>query len=84
MANNEFTVIEVVQSQQEEEEVPAGLYAIAPWWQWMFTKTHFYMIAQARVPRTLTPREEAILANAGNAPSVESISYSTNTLDNAS
>jgi hypothetical protein len=79
MAKNEFTVIEVVQSQQDEDEVPNELYAIAPWWQWMFFKTHFYMIAQARVLRRLTSKEEALLAEAGNAPSVESISYSTNT-----
>ena len=84
MAKNDFTVIEVVQSQQDQEEVPNELYAIAPWWQWMFIKTHFYLIAQVRVLRTLTSKEEALLAEAGNAPTVESISYSTNTLDNAS
>jgi hypothetical protein len=78
MAQTDFTVIEVVKSQQDEE-VPEELYAIAPWWQWMFIKTHFYMIAQVRIPRTLKPNEEALLAEAGNAPAVESISYSTNT-----
>jgi hypothetical protein len=78
MAKNDFTVIEVVQSQQEEEEVPTELYAIAPWWQWMFIKTHFYTIAQVRISRALSSKDEALLAEAGNAPAVESISYSTN------
>lgn len=80
MAQTDFTVIEVVKSQQDEE-VPEELYTLAPWWEWMFIKTHFYMIAQVRIPRALKPKEEALLEEAGNAPGVESISYSTNTLE---
>ena len=83
MAQTDFTVIEVVKSQQDEE-VPEELYTLAPWWQWMFIKTHFYMIAQVRIPRALKPKEEALLAEAGNAPNVESISYSTNTFQDTS
>lgn len=80
MAQNDFTVIEVVKSQQDEE-VPEELYALAPWWEWMFIKTHFYMIAQVRIPRALKPKEEDLLEEAGNAPNIESISYSTNVIE---
>ena len=47
----------------------------------MFIKTHFYTIAQVRIPRALKPKEEALLEEAGNAPNIESISYSTNTFE---
>ncbi len=80
MAQTEFTVIEVVKSELEEE-VPEELYTLAPWWQWMFTRTYFYTVAQVRLPRALKPEEEALLEEAGNAPNVESISYSTNTVE---
>ncbi len=83
MAQTEFTVIEVVKSEQEEE-VPEELYTLAPWWQWMFTRTYFYTVAQVRLPRALKPEEETLLEEAGNAPNVESISYSTNTFDEGS
>lgn len=80
MAQTDFTVIEVVKSEQDEE-IPEELYTLAPWWQWMFIKTHFYTIAQVRIPRALKPKEEALLEGAGNAPNIESISYSTNTFE---
>ena len=83
MAQTDFTVIEVVKSEQDEE-IPEELYTLAPWWQWMFIKTHFYTIAQVRIPRALKPKEEALLEEAGNAPNIESISYSTNTFEDNS
>lgn len=78
--NMKFTLIEFVKSERDEE-LPSALDYFAPWCLWGFTQTAFHTIAQIRIPRSITPEEETLLAEAEQDPEIKSLQYSINTYE---